>query len=442
MTTNLIASTDSYKFSHFLQYPPQTKFVSSYIEARGISAGFPQTDIVFFGLKAWIENYLSKEITTADIVEMEWFAKNHGVPFNKVDWQYILEKYSGRLPVSIKALPEGSVVPVGTPLLQIENLDPRLPWLTSYLETSLLRAIWYPTTVATLSYTCKKMMRNYWNNTVDDDKLGGLNFALHDFGARGVSSKESAELGGMAHLLSFSGSDTVEALVAIMKYYNTNTVWGYSVPAAEHSTITSWGESREIDAYSNMIDQFGGEGKIYSVVSDSYDIFNAVESIIAGELLEKVKSKSGRFVIRPDSGEPIQVVMKILEILESKVGVSYNSKGYKVLPDYFRILQGDGVEYSAIEKILAYMQHTGWSAENIVFGMGGALLQKVNRDTLKFAMKQNAIKFDLDGEWIPVSKKPKTDKVKASKAGYITDLGVNPFDVNESFEVIRNRVNG
>lgn len=422
MTKNIISTTDSYKFSHFLQYPNDTTHVSSYIEARGISKGFPETKIVYFGLKPYLYNYLSKEVSSYDVEHAELFAKYHGEPFNKDGWKSLIGK---KLPLKIKSLPEGSVVPVRTPLLQVENTDPKYPWLTSYIETSLLRAVWYPTTVATLSYACKNMMRKFWEKTVDDENMPGLDFALHDFGGRGVSSGESAELGGMAHLLSFNGSDTVEAIFAAERYYGAyfeDSIAGYSVPAAEHSTITAWGMPKEKAAYDNMIDKFAGEGKIYSVVSDSYDIFNAVENIICGELLSKIKEKGGRFVIRPDSGNPVEVIMKLLNIIEEKTGEVYlNKKGYKVLPNYFRILQGDGVEFNSIEIILYTLKSYGWSAENLVFGMGGALLQKVNRDTLKFAMKANAIKFANDENWYNVYKKPTTDPVKASKPGYIID---------------------
>lgn len=418
----IITDTDSYKFSHYKQYPSNIVHVSSYIEARGVDAKFPKTDeLVYFGLQAWIKKVLSKPITLTDIDRAEKIAAAHGEPFNRAGWEIILNEYNGFLPISIESIDEGLVVPIGTPLVQVMNCDDRLPWLTSYIETSLLRAIWYPSTVATLSYTIKKMMAEYWKQSVDEANLPGLNFALHDFGARGASSEESAMLGGMGHLLSFNGTDTISAILGTMEYYNQVDMPAFSVPAAEHSTITSWSLERELEAYSNMIDQFGGEGKIYSVVADSYDVYNAVENLIAGELLPKIKSRGGRFVIRPDSGDPLTVILKLLEILEKKLGseITVNSKGYKVLPNYFRILQGDGVNYYSIEDILSVVTSRGWSAENLVFGMGGALLQKVNRDSLKFAMKANAVMERGSIDWLPVSKNPVTDSGKKSKAGRI-----------------------
>lgn len=448
MLSTIIKSTDSYKFSHYLQYPSNTAFVSSYIEARGISKDFPQTDIVFFGIQPYLKKYLDMVFTDYNQINLiRNLAKAHREPFNS-SW----EKMSGLpVPLKIKAIPEGSVVPVGTPLVQVENTNPEFFWLTSYIETSLLRAIWYPTTVATLSFACKNMMRKYWKETVNEENLSGLNFALHDFGARGVSSQESAELGGMAHLLNFKGSDTFEAIEAATRYYNQPFMEpiGFSVPAAEHSTITSWSVEREKEAYENMIYNFSGKNKIYSVVSDSYDVYNAVENIIMTDLLQSIKDKKGRFVIRPDSGEPIEVISSILKIIEQKIPneIIINKKGYKVLPDYLRIFQGDGVEYNKIEQILTVMKMNKWSAKNFVFGMGGALLQKVNRDSLKFAMKQNAIKFKGNDKWIPVYKKPKTDSSKSSKAGYInSDIFETVFEngeilINKTFDEIRLNIN-
>jgi len=436
---NVIKASDSYKWSHYLQYPEGTKFVSSYIEARKANPKEIRTDkVVFFGLRPFITKYLmDSTFMRRDIDLAERVAKMHGVPFNREGWQYILSEYDGRLPLEIEAIPEGSVVDIGTPLVQIRNTDPKVPWLTSYMETAMLRAIWYPTTVATLSYSIKKMMKRYWDESVSEDALGGLDFALHDFGARGVSSSESAELGGMAHLLSFNGTDTVEALYACDRWYpevkitgKTSGRWepfdvdyvaGYSVPAAEHSTITSWGKDYETDAYANMIEQFGGEGKIYSVVIDSYDTMNAVDTILGDYLHDKILDRGGRFVVRPDSGDPVVIIPGILTSLGNHFGYTTNDKGYKVLHPSIRIIQGDGVNYFSIDEILDTVTRKGWSAENLVFGMGGAMLQKVNRDTLSFAMKCNAISYDTIDSWEPVSKNPTTDKSKASKAGRIVN---------------------
>ena len=278
MFTNLILNTDSYKASHFLQYPAETEVVSSYIESRG--GQFPQT--LFFGLQAFIKEYLLKPVTTADIDEAEALFAAHGVPFFREGWEQIVQQHGGFLPIEIQALPEGMIVPTGNALVQIRNTDPQAFWLTSYLETALLRAVWYPTTIATLSWQVKQCIRQSLETTCDNP-ANELPFKLHDFGARGVSSHESATLGGMAHLVNFMGGDTVVALLAARKYYGADMA-GFSIPAAEHSTITAWGREGEADAYANMLQQFGQAGKLLAVVSDSYDIYHAVSEIWGKQL--------------------------------------------------------------------------------------------------------------------------------------------------------------
>ena len=423
---NAILNTDSYKPGHWLQYPPNTEYVSSYIESRG--GKYDKT--VFFGLQAFLKEYLSKPITQEMIDEADKFLTAHGEPFNREGWEYILKQYDGYFPIRIKAVKEGTVVPTRNALVTVENTDPKCFWLTSYIETALLRAVWYPTTVATNSWSIKQVIRQYLEETADEDALGNLVFKLHDFGARGVSSKESAGIGGAAHIVNFKGTDTISGILFAMKYYNTEDMLALSVIAAEHSSITTWTKERETEAYRNMLKQFGGKYPIISVVSDSYDIYNAVEKKWGGELKEEVIKSGSMLVIRPYSGKPAEVVAKVAMLLDSTFGSEVNSKGYKVLNNV-RIIQGDGINEDSIRDILATLRGYGFSADNVVFGMGGALLQQANRDTQKFAMKTSAAK--VDGEWIDVFKDPITDKGKWSKKGrlqlyrdtqgdYITDV--------------------
>jgi nicotinamide phosphoribosyltransferase len=412
MRTNLLLNTDSYKASHWLQYPPGTEYVYSYIESRG---GLHDAT-VFFGLQAFLKEYLvGQAFTQSDIDEADQFFKSHGEPFNREGWEYILNTYDGKLPVDIDALAEGLIVPVGTPLVTIVNTDPKCFWLTSYLETALLRAVWYPTTVATISHHIKTIIKAYLEATGD---VAGLPFKLHDFGARGVSSNESAALGGMAHLVNFQGSDTVQGVLAARRYYN-EPMAGFSIPAAEHSTITTWGKSTvgEIAAYTNMVNQYGKPGAIFAVVSDSYDIYKACEYIWGESLKQQVIDSGATLVVRPDSGDPVAVTLRVIKILDAKFGHTVNAKGFKVL-NHVRIIQGDGVNPSSIEAILMNYQSHGYSADNIAFGMGGALLQHMNRDTQEFAMKASAIR--IDGVWRDVSKNPVGQASKKSKGGRFT----------------------
>lgn len=405
---NLILNTDSYKMSHFAQYPQGAEYVSSYIESRG--GVYPET--VFFGLQAFVKEYLTCPISQADIDEADAVCTVHGVPFNREGWEYILNEYQGYLPLEIEAAPEGAVIPTGNVMVQVTNTDPKCAWLTSYIETALLRAVWYPTTVATVSRACRNIITRYMEETAES--LDGLPFKLHDFGARGASSEEAAALGGAAHLVNFMGTDTLSGIMAARRYYNADMA-GFSIPAAEHSTITSWGRDGETAAYANMIQQFGGEGRLVAVVSDSYDFWNAIDNIWGDELKEQVQQFGGTLVVRPDSGEPVEVVPEAIERLMAKFGYETNSKGYRVLPACVRLIQGDGICARSIDAILAAMKARGLSADNVAFGMGGELLQKINRDTQKFAMKASAI--CVNGEWRDVYKDPITDPGKRSKRG-------------------------
>lgn len=405
---NIILNVDSYKASHYLQYPPGTTEVSSYIEARG--GEFSRT--VFFGLQMFIKDYLLHPLTLADVEEAEAVFQAHGLPFNSAGWRYIVDAHAGYLPIDIQALPEGTVIPVQNALVQVRNTDAQCAWLTSYVETALLRAVWYPTTVATVSWHCRRIIQAYLDKTTDSSE--GIAYKLHDFGARGATSEEAAAIGGAAHLVNFMGTDTVSGIMAARRYYHAGMA-GFSIPAAEHSTITSWGRDNEAAAYTNMLDQFAGEGKLVAVVSDSYDLWHAIDHIWGGALKDKVASSGGTLVIRPDSGNPVDIVSETIERLMARFGYQTNTKGYRVLPDCVRVIQGDGVSLTTIDAILSAMEQQGQSADNIAFGMGGELLQKVNRDTLQFAMKASAAK--VNGKWRDVFKDPVTDHGKRSKKG-------------------------
>ena len=408
LAKNLLLNTDSYKVSMFKQYPAGTTGVYSYIESRG--GRYDST--LMFGLQAFIKEYLLEPITQADIDIADEILSAHGEPFNREGWEYILRTHNGYLPVVIRAVPEGTVVPVKNVLATIENTDPECFWLTTYLETALLRAVWYPTTVATQSKAIKNIIKDYLERTGDPSLI---DFKLHDFGARGVSSIESAGIGGAAHLVNFMGTDTVSGLLYAREFYNAG-VAGFSIPAAEHSTITSWGRDNEVKAYENMVRQFGRAGSILAVVSDSYDIFNAASKLWGEDLRQLVINSGATVVIRPDSGDPVEVNRRLVEILGEKFGYTTNSKGFKVLNNV-RLIQGDGVNELTIRSILGAFMAMGWSADNIAFGMGGALLQAIDRDTQKFAMKCSSV--EVNGEWIDVQKDPITDAGKKSKAGRV-----------------------
>lgn len=406
---NLLLDTDSYKLSHWNQYPEGAHGYFGYVESRG--GKYDET--LFFGLQYVIKKYLTVPITKEDINEAERFALAHGEPFNRDGWEYILEEHNGYLPVKIQAVPEGTVVPVKNVLMTIESTDDKVFWLPSYLETMLLRAVWFPTTVATISYQIKKLLTEFHLKTAGT--ADGVPFSLHDFGARGTSSYESSAIGGAAHLVNFMGSDTVAGVrLANLCYGSKDGMVGFSIPASEHSTMTSWGRNRESDAYRNMLEVYGGEGKLLACVSDSYDIFNAIENIWGTELRQQVIDSGATLVIRPDSGNPVEVIKKCIRLLDAKFGHTINDNGYRVLKNV-KLIQGDGVNPESIAEILETIVSMGYCATNLAFGMGGALLQKLDRDTQKFALKCSAIQ--IQGIWHDVYKEPVTSKMKVSKKG-------------------------
>ena len=292
----------------------------------------------------------------------------------------------------------------------IENTDKNCAWLTSFLETPTLRAIWYPTTVATNSYESKLIILKWLRTTGD---ISDIDFKLHDFGSRGVSSLESSGLGGAAHLVNFKGTDNVAGLLAAKKYYSASMA-GFSVPATEHSCVTSWGRDSEVDAYRHIIKAH--PNGIVSIVSDSYDIYNACK-IFGTELKDDIIKNNVNLVIRPDSGIPHEVVPKCLEILSYYFGYTLNEKNYKELNNV-KVLQGDGITGEEINKICQDSAYYRFSVNNILFGQGGGLLQQLDRDTLKFAMKCSSV--TVNGSERDVYKDPITDVGKKSKTGRVT----------------------
>ena len=409
---NIILLTDAYKETHWKQYPHGTKTVYSYFESRG--GKFSET--VFYGLQILLKKYLEGivlEQWMIDEAEQE-LSEVFGTSeyFNRAGWEYILKEHGGKLPVRIKAVPEGTKVPYRNVMMTIENTDEKVPWITNFLETLLVQ-VWYPTTVATLSAKIKEMGQRFADETSDNPVSP---FLLNDFGFRGVSSVESAGIGGSAHLVSFSGTDTLHGITYAKRYYNAGPCGG-SVMATEHSTTTIYGRENELEAYRTFI-KACPEG-LLSIVSDSYDFFKALEWF-GTELKEEIlargqKTGFAKFVVRPDSGNPIEMSLKAIQALDKHFGSTVNSKGYKVLNPKVGVIYGDGINYDSIKEILTEIRSKGYSIDNIVFGMGGGLLQQVNRDTQKFAFKCSAA--NVGNKWVDVYKDPVTDKGKQSKKG-------------------------
>lgn len=410
MDYNPILDTDSYKLSHFLGYPDDVTNVYSYAESRGGAYG----ETLFFGLQPYIMRLVENPVTAEHITEARTFAADHGEPFNEDDWWAILRDYDGNLPLLIKAVPEGTLVPAHNVLCTVENTDDRFPWLTSYVETALLRQLWYGTSVATRIFQMKRGIVEAFERTADDGwNNPGLPFALLDFSSRGCAGLDANMIGGAAYLANFLGSDSVPAVRYVNNYYGSE-MSGFSVPATEHSIMCSWGESREAESFKAMIDRYGGPGKIVSVVSDTWDVFRAAG--YWSDIAEYVKNSGTTLVFRPDSGDIGDVLPRVIETLSQGFGYRENNKGYNVL-NGVKVLWGDGIGETSYMRPFDIARHMGVSAESIMIGSGGGLMQNnINRDTHKFAFKASAVKRGVDG-WEGIAKNPVTDPGKRSKMG-------------------------
>jgi nicotinamide phosphoribosyltransferase len=429
---NFILDTDSYKLSHFLGYPTDAEYVYSYAESRG--GKYPAS--VFHGMQKFAQELAQVRVTAKDVDEAEAFAAAHGVPFNREGWLIIVHGHGGRIPVRIKAVAEGTLVPVRNVLVTVENTDPRLPWLTSYVETALLRALWYPTTIATRIHYMKQKIRPVFDATSESGDMG---FAVLDFSARGCSSRESAELGGMAHLLSFSGSDNIPAILAARRVYD-EPMAAFSVAATEHSVTTSWGRDGEDASIEHLIENMMPENGILSMVGDTYNIFDFIKKVAPYQ--ERIKNKGGTVVIRPDSGDMQQVLAQVYDLMRQNFWKTKNVKKYDVF-EVAKVLQGDGINEDTVVIPFELAMMCGISADSIMTGSGGGLMQSnVDRDTLKFAFKaSNVVRNGIN---IPIAKDPITDPGKRSKMGRLALINmidrfdtVDPATIRASEDLLR-----
>lgn len=424
---NLLLQTDVYKMGHMEQYAPGCNKVYSYLTARS-DRKFNET--VFFGLQYYLKKYLSQPITPAMGEEFLSYRKmilggeNSPEVENKIRALCKL----GYLPLEIKAVEEGTVLPVRNVLMTITNTHPDFYWVVGFVESLLLK-LWYTTTVATCSYQYRRLVDRFFNDT-DEESLNGLkDFQVHDFGYRGDSSEEGAAISGIAHLLSFLGSDNVPALPCAIEYYhaNTNEPILLSVPASEHSVMCSFGRDQEIEAFRHMLKKY--PTGIVSIVSDTFDVYRVLTEF-AEDLKEAILSREGKVVFRPDSGNPEYIICGdpnakegsnewkgAIRLLDEKFGSSLNSKGYKVLNPHVGLIYGDGMYLERYERTLERLKEMGYAASNLVIGVGG-ILRNHSRDTLGFAIKATYV--EVNGEAREIEKDPITDQKKKSHKGLLS----------------------
>ncbi|MGL4561384.1 MAG: nicotinate phosphoribosyltransferase [Brevinema sp.] len=421
--TNILTSfaTDAYKASHFLQLPPKAEKTHFYIAPRK-PLREDLVEYLTFGIRYFIEKYLTTPITFQDIEECEKIWNHFNIngskyPFPKSGFEKIINQYQGYLPITILGVKEGQVLnQYNIPLFIVKISDPDLVWLPGFIETALQRSIWYPSTVATISYHVKKQLHHAYKKSVDDQYYHLIETSLHDFGARGASSGESAAIGGLANLLNFKSTDTMEAVLLGHNLYDVPvSELACSIIASEHSTVTSWGighdnEKKSLMNLINIVKE--NNDKIFSFVSDSYNFYYSIDHLWGDpQIIKLLKDNHITPVVRPDSGDPSEVVLYALHSLSNTWGYTINSKGYKVL-NVIRIIQGDGMSIDKINSLINTILEHGFSIENLSFGMGGGLLQKLDRDSMSWAMKMYKIK--IDGKWSDVRKIPSTQINKES----------------------------
>lgn len=413
-----LLDTDTYKLGHSMMYPKDAVELKAYFTLRG-----PLTErdhrIAYWGIRYLYDTVISKPITQSDIDKADEYIKTHGVAktamkWPKNLWQKIVDNHNGYIPVEIKSLREGSVVLPQVPCFTITARKGSLEgeefqFLCTYLETALMR-IWSPIVTATKSAKVYDFLNKMFEESVDEENHFLLSSRLHDFGSRGVSSSETAMWTGAAHLTSFEGTDTLTAGWLATKYNNGNPV-GESVIATEHSVMTSY--ENEVDAVKQAI-AITEPGGICSVVADSYSYDNFLNNILP-EIVPFAKEQGVLFVIRPDSGDPVDCVIRGLESAAKHFGYVINSKGYKVITGA-AVIQGDGIDLSKLMEIAQSVKENGFSAQCVAYGMGGGLLQKQNRDTLKAAIKLCRIENE-DGSVRDIMKKPSDDISKTSLPG-------------------------
>lgn len=409
--------TDSYKATHFLQYPDARKMVA-YGEFRcGYGKDTKDTRILSYGIRYIIEVNVSRQWTMQDVEQADLFYRTHMAPtytkfpFPRQLFEKFIRENNGFFPVTIEALPEGTAVHARIPVYQI-SASGEYAHLCTYLET-LLTHVWYPTTVATLSRRARDVVERAFERTCDVGSRSPLvSSRLQDFGFRGCTSLEQSVLGGCAHLLNFVGSDTMSASYYAQFTLNGGRPVGQSIPATEHSVMTAW--PTEKAAMENMMDKFGRG--LFAVVMDSYDYAAALSEVLPSVASKKVE-KGGYMILRPDSGDPVEAVLMALAAGDKVFGSTVNARGFKVIQGC-GVIQGDGINIDTMRKISDAVEVAGFSAENVAFGMGGGLLQKVNRDSLSFATKLSHIVY-ADGTAQDIMKQPKTDPSKYSLPGLL-----------------------
>ncbi len=427
---DILIKTDGYKLVHADQYPNKTEFIYSNLSTRKSNHKYIKDNIYVFGL-----NYIKKKIinewdiffslTKKEVTNVLEKFEKFNIKYHNFDSYNIKRFYdlweNKKLPLEIKVVDDGTVVPIGFPIINIYNNDPKFFWMTNYIESYLLTCVWPLITSATISYNLKKIFDEWLEKTSDNKDFSF--YQGTDFSYRGMSGSESGLLSGIGHLANFEGSSTLTSIVEFEKNFGR---LGTSVPATEHSVMMSFGKEKEKDAYKKLIEAY--PKGLLSIVSDTWDLWNVLDSIIPS-LKKEIENRDGKLVIRPDSGDPLKIVcgnkksknklekLGVLRLLDKHFGSTINSKGYKVINNKVGLIYGDSMNFDTIQDLLKGIENLGYSTENIVFGLGATLYQNNNRDTFGFVFKATSIV--IDGKRMSMEKDPITNPNKKSHKGLV-----------------------
>lgn len=435
LNVNFILNVDSYKHGHFLMTKQDVVGFESNVIARKPSPY--TTHVVMMGMQYWLQQYLDIVITKEDIDEAELETEQRGDDFDRSIWEHVVSEYGGRIPLHIRAIPEGTVVPVGCPLVRVMGNDKKIAVIASFVETQLQRAVWFQTSIASNARSTKKFLADTMERHTGQRFV---DYHLHNFGDRGASCYEAAFLAAIAHAALFNGSDCTMANRYIKNIYHTDKAYLSSVMASEHSATCSNSDAanrndfnmavKMVRLWEKKVDKFIANGcvgpfPIVSVVIDTYDAYRFVREFIGTRLRDTIieigqRCPQAKLVMRPDSGDPTTMPIEILEILMEKFGSTENEFGYKVLPSFIGVIQGDGINETSIRAIIDNLEAKKISLSNIIFGQGGKLVHpEKGRDTYSFAMKGSAQQM-ADGTWEDLFKDPITDIGKRSMRGRVT----------------------
>lgn len=444
MTTSPILLKDGYKVGHKFQYPAGTTLVYSNLTPRK-SRNAETNEIVFFGLQYFVKEYLIRQFNEEffqrpkdEVVKAYARRMDNYLGKDSITYQHISDLHDlGYLPLEIKALAEGSLVPMRVPIFTIKNTLPAFFWLTNMLETVLSAVLWKPSTSATTAFEYLRTFTRFAKDTVGDD-LSFIPWQGHDFSFRGMSGIEDAVMSGAGHLLSFSGTDTIPAIDFLEQYYNADCekeLIGGSVPATEHSVMCMGTQDGEIETFERLVGEVYPAG-IVSIVSDTWDFWQVITEFLPA-LRERILARNGKVVIRPDSGDPVKIIVGdeqapagspeykgAIECMWETFGGTITSKGYKLLDSHIGLIYGDSITTERQLAILEGLKRKGFASYNVVLGIGSYTYEYVTRDTFGFAMK--ATYGEVNGIGRDIFKDPKTDDGTKKSAKGLMQVYRNP----------------